>query len=54
MKIHYKHITYDFCFTNCIKCKHNINLNICPIFRYIRYYEGERLHPTEQLDIFEL
>lgn len=54
MKIYNNNITYDFCPIACIKCKHNINLNICPIFKYTRYYKGKRLHPTEQLDIFEL
>jgi hypothetical protein len=54
MKIYYQNITYDFCPTTCIKCKHYLSLGLCPIFRLTIYYEGKRLHPTEQLDVFEL
>lgn len=54
MKIYYNNITYDFCSIGCIKCKYNLGLGVCPIYNYFRYYKGERLHPTETLDVFEL
>lgn len=54
MKIYNNNITYDFCATHCIKCKHNLGLGVCPIFKYTRYYEGKRIYPIEQLDVFEL
>lgn len=54
MKIYYNHTTYDFCPISCIKCKHDLSLGVCPIYNYLRYYEGKRLHPIEQLDVFEL
>lgn len=54
MKIYNNNITYDFCPIACIKCKHYLGLGVCPIYNYLEYYKGERLHPAKQLDVFYL
>jgi len=54
MRIHYKHITYDFCLPYCTRCIHYQGRGRCSVFKDIRYSMGKRIHPVEPLDVFEL